>query len=1004
MNKKGFTLIELLAVVTIITLISLIAIPNITKNIREKKTEISEANQKLLASATDVYIENNKNYDNSYEANGSTYCITLQTLIDNNYLETPFKDVNGTEIDYTKQVQATFQAEYNSFNYEIVDSCEEIKQYVSRPNLTENMIPVIYDETTNTWKKADKNSHWYNYSEKKWANAVLVKETKSDEENSKSRYQYKESPAGTPILESDVLAYFTWIPRFRYQLFESNEPQTINIVFESISSPKSRGTEKNQWLTHPAFTYNNQELSGIWVAKYETSNQDDNIIIKSEQTPWTNIGFNDATNKSNSMINTNNIYGLNNVNTHLTQNNEWSAITYLTQSIYGLNDRVNTNSSTTTGGTNSTTGNIYGIYDMAGLSKEFVTITGENENSLGYSLNETKTWYDDTNTFISTENAYLARGNTSIFNYNASNVKNSDTSFRPIIINNEVSSDNQNTSLQYAYLNISTNSYYSTLSDALSEAHDGDTVKVLGNITDTSWPIVDEGKTLIIEIPNGYTVALSDHFIDNDGTLIVKGAGTLTSTVCAIRNDGTLNVQDGVSINGIGTGITSTINNFGIMTVTDATITSDAYRAIYNQATGTLVIANDSNITAYGYAIYNINATANSISDPAVKIEGGTIQSTNAYTIHNAASGMIYLSGGTIKQANASGVINNKEGGTIQVSGATIEHTATAGHAISSVGGQVTITAGTVSTNGGVIQGTSSTNTNSVRAISTSGNFTMSGGTVTSSFSEAVYVSGSTVNVTGGTIEKGPDINGTNHSGSVFAYGGTGTATLSSGVIKTLSGSGSTTVNKNNTTGIIQISGATIQNLGTGLAVYNQSTTTSEPTIVINSGTIEANTTNAVLNNSTGKIEILGGNMSSISGDAIRNASTGSIDISGGTIISTNKAGISLGNGTMSITGGTVTGATYGVWMNENNATTLNLGTDDGIVKSVPTITGTNSNGKGIVVGIGTLNFYDGTVTGGYSSGTGYSIPVGGTINPAGGYSISKTNNGSKETAILKAN
>ena len=105
MNKKGFTLIELLAVVTLIALISIIAIPNITKSIRNKKNDISEANQKLLAAATETYIENNKSiYSNSYEANGSTYCIPVQTLIDNGVLETPFKDINGKEIDYSTNV------------------------------------------------------------------------------------------------------------------------------------------------------------------------------------------------------------------------------------------------------------------------------------------------------------------------------------------------------------------------------------------------------------------------------------------------------------------------------------------------------------------------------------------------------------------------------------------------------------------------------------------------------------------------------------------------------------------------------------------------------------------------------------------------------------------------------------------------------------------------------------------------------------------------------------
>ena len=430
MKKNGFTLIELLAVVTIIALLSIIAIPNISKNIIEKKAEIDEANQKLLSSAADVYIENNKNYDNSYEANGSTYCISIQTLVDNNYLETPFKDINGREIDYTKQVQATFQAEYNSFDYEIVDSCQELKQYVSRPNLTENMIPVTYDETTNTWKKADKNSHWYNYQEKKWANAVLVKELK-ETDSSKSRDEYISAPAGTPILEQDILAYFVWIPRFRYQLFESDTETPINIVFENISTTKSTGTSKDQWLTHPAFTYNNQELSGIWVGKYETS-IDNNILIKNN-TPITNIDYVEANKKIIEMTNDNNVYGLKNVNTHMTRNSEWGALTYLTNSIYGNNQN------------NTTTGNQTGIYNISG-NKEFVILDNESENSLGYALSETNNWTTD-NSYPTTENLYLTRGNNSIYNYQNSSVKDENTTFRITLTNNE--SQNKNYQRKY---------------------------------------------------------------------------------------------------------------------------------------------------------------------------------------------------------------------------------------------------------------------------------------------------------------------------------------------------------------------------------------------------------------------------------------------------------------------------------------------------------------------------------------------------------------------------
>lgn len=427
-NKKGFTLIELLAVVTIIALISLISIPNILKGIKDKKNEISEINKKLLAAATDTYIDNNQSrYEYGYEADGSTYCIPIQTLIDNGILEKPFKNANGEEIDYSNQVQATYQSQYNSFDYEIVENCTEIKQYVSRPNLTENMIPVTYDDTISKWVKADKNSHWYNYQEKNWANVVLVKEFKSTEQNSKSRYEYKEAPAGTPILDSDILAQFVWIPRFKYQLFESNTQTPINIIFEKYSEPKSLGTVKEQWLTHPAFTYNGQELSGIWVAKYETSNQDNNIIVKPNQTSWTNINYVDANELATQMTNENNIYGLNKVNTHMIRNSEWGAATYLTNSIYGNLEN------------NSTTGNITGIYNLSG-NKEFVILDNQDEFSLGYALNETKNW-ETNNTYIENENIYLTRGNTSIFNYTNSGATNATATFRPAITNTEISNE-----------------------------------------------------------------------------------------------------------------------------------------------------------------------------------------------------------------------------------------------------------------------------------------------------------------------------------------------------------------------------------------------------------------------------------------------------------------------------------------------------------------------------------------------------------------------------------
>ena len=376
MNKKGFTLIELLAVVTLIVLISLLAIPKITKNIKSKKIILNETNQKLIALAADTYIENNQiSYEYGYEANGSIYCIPVQELVNEGVLNKPFKNIDGQEIDYSSKVKATYQAEYNGFSYELVDrnSCEELRQYVNRPQLTEEMIPVIYDNSINKWVKADKNTNWYNYSQQNWANAVLVKDLKTTAQ-SMSRGEYIEALPGTPIQDADILVQLVWIPRFKYKLFNSDTNQQIEIVFEKASQKKSEGV--NVWLTHPAFTFKNNELAGFWVAKYEAANVDDTLLFKSGQSAWTNINYTTANEKAISMTNSGNIYGIQKVNTHMMRNSEWGAVAYLTNSQFGNMQ------------SNITTGNATGVYNMTG-NKEFVIVDSENENSKGYALSET---------------------------------------------------------------------------------------------------------------------------------------------------------------------------------------------------------------------------------------------------------------------------------------------------------------------------------------------------------------------------------------------------------------------------------------------------------------------------------------------------------------------------------------------------------------------------------------------------------------------------------------
>ena len=98
------------------------------------------------------------------------------------------------------------------------------------PVLAEGMIPVVYDEGLGYWIKADINAGWYNYTDKIWANAVMVKTDATEGvECSKSRSYYMNAPAYTPVKEEDILAYYVWIPRYKYKLF--------NATYASGTSP-----------------------------------------------------------------------------------------------------------------------------------------------------------------------------------------------------------------------------------------------------------------------------------------------------------------------------------------------------------------------------------------------------------------------------------------------------------------------------------------------------------------------------------------------------------------------------------------------------------------------------------------------------------------------------------------------------------------------------------------------------------------------------------------------
>ncbi len=283
----------------------------------------------------------------------------------------------------------------------------------TEPKLEDPLIAVTIEDD-GTVKKADTNTKWYSYEEKRWANAVILKGESKSYNN------------GEVIPEEEIESYFVWIPKYSYKLWDlgnytgdtavdTSKVHSIDIRFGTTNTsdtvegecttPKVSGESGNcevgDYMTHPAFLAFN--TTGLWVGKFETGydgatvkteaekNTVDvsKVIVKPNVYSWRFIKVANAFTVS---------YNYNReLESHMMKNTEWGAVAYLSHSIYGINGEVRINNyseyktgyaattengsgsttdvamwNTPTGYLASTTGNITGIYDMSGGSIEYV--------------------------------------------------------------------------------------------------------------------------------------------------------------------------------------------------------------------------------------------------------------------------------------------------------------------------------------------------------------------------------------------------------------------------------------------------------------------------------------------------------------------------------------------------------------------------------------------------------------------------------------------------------
>ena len=325
---------------------------------------------------------------------------------------------------------------------------DEVKG-VNTPELGNNMKLVIYDEKTKEWIPDETNSA-YSYID----TSITGNENRSEWANAK-------------VTIKGVESYFVWIPRYEYKIDDVNKIIDVKFI------PTTKTTADEGYIIHPAFTTDienggwKEELSGIWVGKYEVSRTDagttvddtgssEIIQVRPNVTSWRSMTIGEMYDKAKEYSQE--------LQSHMLKNSEWGAVAYLTHSKYGRNGTevtINNNSNYLTGNAGdsvdagestethayntpkgvlaSSTGNVSGIYDLSGGAWEYVTayysgssnlsngrqlvnetnreyVTAydgtdvETDYKIGDATKETKGWNGDTANFVGSDLPFFDRG------------------------------------------------------------------------------------------------------------------------------------------------------------------------------------------------------------------------------------------------------------------------------------------------------------------------------------------------------------------------------------------------------------------------------------------------------------------------------------------------------------------------------------------------------------------------------------------------------------------
>ena len=122
--KKGFTLIELLGVIVILSVIMVIIMPNIVNSIKKASKDNDVYTSNIIYKAVDNYISHNNKYR---KESGNTYCIAINTLVNEGLIESPVRYNDNDNIENTMSVKIKYNTKWN---YSIVKNSECISSNI----------------------------------------------------------------------------------------------------------------------------------------------------------------------------------------------------------------------------------------------------------------------------------------------------------------------------------------------------------------------------------------------------------------------------------------------------------------------------------------------------------------------------------------------------------------------------------------------------------------------------------------------------------------------------------------------------------------------------------------------------------------------------------------------------------------------------------------------------------------------------------------------------------